>query len=86
MWLWAQCFENTISSFLANIVDRIDGAHSIGVQNVTSNCNVAMLISFFFALYFAIDVLLLERFSFAGKIYENRFLALNINTGQNQYF
>ena len=25
-----------------------DGAHGIGVQNVTSNCNVATLNSFFF--------------------------------------
>ena len=33
---------------------RLDGAQSIGVQNVTSNCNVATLISFFFSLYLAI--------------------------------
>ena len=30
-----------------------DGAHGIGVQNVTSNCNVATLNSFFFSLYLA---------------------------------
>ena len=30
-----------------------DGAHGIGVQNVTSNCNVETLNSFFFPLYLA---------------------------------
>ena len=30
-----------------------DGAHGNGVQNVTSNCNAATLISFFFSLYSA---------------------------------
>ena len=30
-----------------------DGAHSIGVQNVTSNWKVATLISVFFSLYLA---------------------------------
>ena len=52
----------------------LDGTHSIGVQNVTSNCNVAMLIVSS-SPYIYLDVLLLERLSFAGKIYENRFLA-----------
>ena len=32
---------------------RTDGAHGIGVQNVTSNYNVATLNSFFFSLYLA---------------------------------
>ena len=30
-----------------------DGVHGIGVQNVTSNYNVATLNSFFFSLYLA---------------------------------
>ena len=54
--------------------DLCDGAHSIGVQNVTSNCNVATLISFIFSLYLA-RRLAWKRLSFAGKIYENNFLA-----------
>ena len=29
----------------------MDGAHGIGVQNVTSNCNVLTLNSSFFSLY-----------------------------------
>ena len=38
-----------------NLLDdpRIDGAHGIGVQNVTSNYNVATLNSFSFSLYLA---------------------------------
>ena len=54
---------------------QCDGAHGIGVQNVTSNCNVATLNSFFF-LYLA-KRLASGELSFAGKIYENRFLAFN---------
>ena len=46
-------------------IECIDGAHSIGVQNVTSNCNVMTLIYFFFSLYLA-KRLALERLSVAG--------------------
>ena len=59
-------------SILTKSKEATDGAHGIAVQNVTSNCNVATLNSFFFSLY---NALLLERLSFAGKMYENRFLA-----------
>ena len=39
------------TSFLCFGMIILDGAHSIDVQNVTSNCKVAALISFFFSLY-----------------------------------
>ena len=44
-------FYTDVMETLYNVL--IDGALSIGVQNVTSNCNVATLNSFFFSLYLA---------------------------------
>ena len=42
--------EEKVGGFICSLRD---GAHSIGVQNVTSNCNVATLNSFPFSLYIA---------------------------------
>ena len=42
-----------ICLFESIIYKHADGAHGIGVQKVTSNCNVATLISSLFSLYLA---------------------------------
>ena len=54
-WKLVYVFQSFVSIF-AKQSDRtrcLDGAHSIAVQNVTSNCNVATLISFISSLYLA---------------------------------
>ena len=42
-----------IETVLKSTQNTCDGAHDISVQKVTSNCNVATLISFLFSLHVA---------------------------------